>query len=159
MPGPLRSAMGVAYNLQKHGERTILRLEQAHQVEVDELEDKLKAEQELSDALRRKLLDVQKPGPGRTWTHQHSYDELVAASAQSQERKTKGEEEEKEKREVFRLARRKHQLVAYKDWREAERLERRPRRVEARKPMKAQKAMKAMKAQKVMKAMKAKAKA
>ena len=142
--------MGVAYDLQKHGERTMFRLEQAHQVEVDELEDKLKDEQELCDDLRFLMLDAKKPG----WTYidQRTHDDLVAGCKLCQERKTKAEEEEKEARKEARLARRKEQLAKYRE--EEEFLEG-CSRLTARKPMKAQKAMKAMKAQKVMKAMKA----
>ena len=139
--------MGVAYDLQKHGERTMFRLEQAHQVEVDELEDRLKEEQELCDDLRFLMLDAKKPG----WTYidQRTHDDLVAGCKLCQERKTKAEEEEKEARKEARLARREKQLAKYRE--EAILLE----LFNARKQMKAQKAMKAMKAQKVMKAMKA----
>ena len=129
-------------------------MEQAHQVEVDEMEDKLKAEQKLCDDLRRALLDAKKPG--WTYVHQRMHDDLVAGSMRLHEQKTKAEEEEKEARKEARLARRKKQLAKYRE--EEEFLER-CSRLTARKPMKAQKAMKAMKAEKVMKAMKAKAKA
>ena len=122
-------------------------MERAHQFEVDELEDRLKAEQELCDYLRRNLLDARKPG----WTYvdQRTHDDFVAGSTRLHERKTKAEEEEKEARKEARLARREKQLAKYRE--EAILLE----LFNARKPMKAPKAMKAMKAQKVMKAMKA----